>query len=199
MSTEFPHIDEQLDRVRRGAADGVVRAIGDRETQLRQLRRLLVEQESELTAALRADLGKSSFEAYTTEIGFTINEIDLALDQIRSWTKPRRTKLPLHLKPGSAEVVPEPLGTVLIIAPWNYPVQLLLAPLVPAWPRGTPRSSSHRRSRRRRQRRSHVTCPRTSTSGRCKWSPVGCPRPPCCSPSASTTSSTPATAPSGRS
>lgn len=132
MSTEFPHIDEQLERVRRGFTEGVVRAIGDREIQLRQLRRLLVEREDELTTALRIDLGKSAFEAYSTEIGFTVNEIDLALGQLRSWTKPRKTKLPLHLKPGSAEIVPEPLGTVLIIAPWNYPLQLLLAPLVPA-------------------------------------------------------------------
>jgi aldehyde dehydrogenase (NAD+) len=132
MSSEFPHIAEQLDRVRRGYADGVVRAIGDRETQLRQLRRFLVEREDDLTSALHSDLGKSSFEAYSTEIGFTIKEIDLALGEIRRWTKPRKTKLPFHLKPGAAEIVQEPLGTVLIIAPWNYPLQLLLAPLVPA-------------------------------------------------------------------
>ncbi|MFP5488830.1 MAG: aldehyde dehydrogenase family protein [Acidimicrobiia bacterium] len=132
MSSEFSHIDDQLERVRRGFADGVVRAVGDRETQLRQLRRFLVEREDELTAALRSDLGKSAMEAYSTEIGFTINEVDLALSEIRRWTRPERTKLPLHLKPGSAEIVPEPLGTVLVIAPWNYPLQLLLAPLVPA-------------------------------------------------------------------
>lgn len=132
MTGDFPHIDEQLDRVRRGFTDGVVRAIGDRDTQLRQLRRFLVEREDDLTGALRADLGKSAFEAYSTEIGFTINEIDLALDGLRDWTTPRKTRLPLHLRPGSAEIVPEPLGTVLIIAPWNYPLQLLLAPLVPA-------------------------------------------------------------------
>ena len=132
MTSEFPHIAEQLERVRRGYAEGVVRAIGDRETQLRQLRRFLVEREHDLTAALRADLGKSEFEAYSTEIGFTIKEIDLALGELRSWTKPRKAKLPFHLKPGAAEIVQEPIGTVLIIAPWNYPLQLLLAPLVPA-------------------------------------------------------------------
>lgn len=132
MSTDFPQIDEQLELVRRGASTGVIRAVSARETQLRQLRRFLVEREDELTVALRSDLGKSAFEAYSTEIGFTINEIDLALDHLRTWTAPRSTKLPLHLKPGSARLVPEPLGTVLIIAPWNYPLQLLLAPLVPA-------------------------------------------------------------------
>jgi aldehyde dehydrogenase (NAD+) len=132
MSSELPHIDEQLGRVRRGFADGVVRAIGDRETQLRQLRRFLVEREDDLTAALRTDLGKSALEAYSTEIGFTIKEIDLALGELRRWTEPRKAKLPFHLKPGAAEIVQEPLGTVLIIAPWNYPLQLLLAPLVPA-------------------------------------------------------------------
>lgn len=132
MSSEFPHIVEQLERVRRGFHEGAVRAIGDRETQLRQLRRFLVEREDDLTAALRADLGKSALEAYTTEIGFTVNEIDLALDELHGWTKQRRAKLPFHLKPGAARIVQEPLGTVLIIAPWNYPLQLLLAPLVPA-------------------------------------------------------------------
>lgn len=132
MSGEFPHIDRQLEQVRRGFAEGVVRAVGDRETQLRQLRRFLVEREDDLTAALRTDLGKSAFEAYSTEIGFTINEVDLAVRELHRWTAPQRTKLALHLRPGSAEIVPEPLGTVLIIAPWNYPVHLLLAPLVPA-------------------------------------------------------------------
>jgi aldehyde dehydrogenase (NAD+) len=132
MTTAFPHIEARLDRVRRGFDEGVVRAVGDRETQLRQLRRYLVEREEPITAALRTDLGKSSFEAYSTEIGFTINEIDLALSRIRRWTRTRSTRLPMHLKPGSADLHPEPLGTVLIISPWNYPLQLLLAPLVPA-------------------------------------------------------------------
>jgi aldehyde dehydrogenase (NAD+) len=132
MTSQPSRIDEQLERVRRGFADGVVRSVADRETQLRQLRRLLVEREDALAAALRSDLGKSAFEAYSTEIGFTVNEIDLALGALRDWTSPRRTRLPLHLRPGAAEIVPEPLGTVLVIAPWNYPLQLLLAPLVPA-------------------------------------------------------------------
>lgn len=103
-----------------------------RRTQLERLKRMLTEHEETFSSALFRDLGKSSIEAYTTEIGFTVNEIDHTLGHLREWAKPRRTKLPLHLRPGSAQIHPEPLGTVLIIAPWNYPLQLVLAPLVAA-------------------------------------------------------------------
>ncbi len=125
-----------IDRVREGFRDGVVRAVVDRETQLRQLKRLLVEEEGALTQALHDDLGKSAIEAYSTEIGFTLNELEHALGHVRSWTQPQKVRLPLHLRPGSARIVQEPLGTVLIIAPWNYPVQLLLGPLIPAFAAG---------------------------------------------------------------
>jgi aldehyde dehydrogenase (NAD+) len=130
--TAIDDIAAAIDRVRDGYRVGVVRAVLDRETQLRQLKRLLVEQEHVLAQALRADLGKSPFEAYSTEIGFTLNELDHALNHVRSWTQPQKVRVPVHLRPGSARVVQEPLGTVLIIAPWNYPVQLLLGPLIPA-------------------------------------------------------------------
>jgi aldehyde dehydrogenase (NAD+) len=130
--TSVDQIAAAIDRVREGYRDGVVRAVVDRETQLRQLRRLLVEQELVLAEALHADLGKSSIEAYSTEIGFTLNELDHALNHVRSWTQPHKVRVPMHLRPGSARVVQEPLGTVLVIAPWNYPVQLLLGPLIPA-------------------------------------------------------------------
>jgi aldehyde dehydrogenase (NAD+) len=130
--TDIDAIPHVLDRVRSGFADGALRDRSDRETQLRQLRRMLVEQEALFVAALRSDLGKSATEAYSTEIGFTINEIDHTLRHLRAWTSPRKVKLPLHLRPGSARIMQEPFGTVLIIAPWNYPLQLLLAPLVPA-------------------------------------------------------------------
>ena len=93
---------------------------------------MFVEQEDRLIDALVADVGKPRIEAYTTEIAFTINEIDHTLKHLDSWTKPGKVKVPLTFKPGTAQLRPEPLGTVCIIAPWNYPVQLLFAPLVPA-------------------------------------------------------------------
>ncbi|WP_083707163.1 aldehyde dehydrogenase family protein [Intrasporangium flavum] len=98
--------------------------------QLEALRSLIVDHEDELAAALHEDLGKNATEAWVTELGFVVEEIDHTLRHLRSWLRPRRVPVPLSLMPGRARVVREPLGVVLVIAPWNYPVQLLLAPLV---------------------------------------------------------------------
>jgi aldehyde dehydrogenase (NAD+) len=130
--TSIEAIPGIIEHVREGYRAGVMRAVDDRATQLRQMRRMLVEQEPTFAAALGSDLGKSEIEAYTTEIGFTIGEIDHALRHLHSWVRPHKVRLPLHLRPGSARIVQGPLGTVLIIAPWNYPLQLMLAPLIPA-------------------------------------------------------------------
>ena len=125
-------IPDKIAKVREGFRAGTLRDVNDRVTQLRQLKRFLIEEEPAIIEALRSDLGKSAIEAYTTEIGFTINEVDHMLKNIEKWTSPRKVSLPIHQRPGSGRIVPEPLGTVLIISPWNYPLQLLLAPLVPA-------------------------------------------------------------------
>ena len=103
-----------------------------RVAQLRALRALVVDNEAELSEALRTDLGKSAHESWITELGFVVEEIDHTLRHLRSWLKPRRVGVPLALVPGRALVVREPLGVVLVIAPWNYPVHLALAPLVGA-------------------------------------------------------------------
>jgi len=123
---------EQVDRVRKGRDAGAVRDVDARRTQLERLRAMLDEHEAEFAEALRRDLGKSAIEAYLTETGFLLNELDHVLGHLHVWTRPDKVRLPLHLQPGSAKVVPEPLGTVLIIAPWNYPLQLTLAPLIAA-------------------------------------------------------------------
>ncbi len=130
--TSVDRIPEIVQALREGFRSGVVRDIESRRGQLQQLRALFVEQEDRLIDALVADIGKPRLEAYITEIAFTINEIDHTLKHLDSWTKPAKVKMPLTSKPGRATLRPEPLGTVCIIAPWNYPVQLLFAPLVPA-------------------------------------------------------------------
>ncbi|MGW0212509.1 aldehyde dehydrogenase family protein, partial [Streptomyces sp. NPDC003233] len=88
---------------------------------------------ADLAAALRADLGKSSTEAYRTEIDFTIREIDHTLEHLADWLRPEPAPVPAHLgADATAWTQYDPLGVVLVIAPWNYPAQLLLAPMVGA-------------------------------------------------------------------
>ena len=130
--TAVERIPEIVQQLRDGFHSGVVRDIESRRVQLRSLRAMFVEQEDRLIDALVADVGKPRIEAYTTEIAFPINEIDHTLKHLDAWNKPTKIKVPITFKPGSATLRPEPLGTVCIIAPWNYPVQLLFAPLVPA-------------------------------------------------------------------
>ncbi|MDI5963292.1 aldehyde dehydrogenase family protein [Streptantibioticus silvisoli] len=100
--------------------------------QLRALRTLLTEEGETLAAALREDLGKGREEAYRTEIDFTVREIDHTLEHLADWLRPQPAPVPERLSPAKADTVLDPLGVVLVIAPWNYPVQLLLAPVVGA-------------------------------------------------------------------
>jgi aldehyde dehydrogenase (NAD+) len=130
--TAVDAIPEIVQNLREGFSDGLLRENSSRIAQLRQLRLMLVEQEDRLIDALVADLGKPRIEAYMTEIAFTINEIDHTIKHLDSWTKPEKVKVPITFKPATAKIYPQPLGTVCIIAPWNYPIQLLLAPLVAA-------------------------------------------------------------------
>jgi aldehyde dehydrogenase (NAD+) len=103
-----------------------------RKEQLNGIDRMLVEQEQLFAQALHSDLGKSATEAYTTEIAIVRAEIKHALSNLSKWTRPERVALPMNQRPGKAEIHREPLGAVLVIAPWNYPLQLLILPMVAA-------------------------------------------------------------------
>ena len=99
---------------------------------LKKLRKSILENEQEMFNSLKADLNKSAFESYATEIGFVLEEIRTHIKNLRNWTIPEKSSTPITNFPASSYTVFEPLGTVLIIAPWNYPFQLLIAPLVGA-------------------------------------------------------------------
>ncbi len=99
---------------------------------LKTLRSAIEKYETKITAALESDLGKNSFEAYTTETGLLFSEINYALRRLKRWARPRRVGSPLVIWPAVSRVYPVPLGRVLIIAPWNYPFQLQIAPLIAA-------------------------------------------------------------------
>lgn len=111
---------------------GATRSEEWRREQLNKLREVLEERRTEIEAALYEDLHKSVFDSEVTEIGVTISEIRHALGSLRRWMRPRRVATPALLQPASSCVRSEPLGVVLIISPWNYPVNLLLSPLVGA-------------------------------------------------------------------
>lgn len=111
---------------------GATRSLGYRRTQLHKLHDALVAHEPALLAALHADLRKSAYEAYTAELGLVLSEVRHALRCLPAWLKPGRRRTPLLAWPARGFVHPEPYGVVLIIGPWNYPLQLLLSPLVGA-------------------------------------------------------------------
>jgi aldehyde dehydrogenase (NAD+) len=88
--------------------------------------------EAKLFDALKTDLGKPLHEAYPAEVGLVYQELRHTLAHLKRWMKPRGASLPLLLWPGRGAQYPEPLGTALIISPWNYPLQLALSPLIGA-------------------------------------------------------------------
>lgn len=103
-----------------------------RKTQLIQLRQNIIKYENDLLEALKKDLHKPAFEAYAYEIGIVLHELDNAIQNLSRWVQPQPVSTPLfHFKATSA-IHHDPYGTVLIIAPWNYPFQLLFVPLIGA-------------------------------------------------------------------
>ncbi|MBP5721482.1 MAG: aldehyde dehydrogenase [Bacteroidales bacterium] len=113
-------------------AGEATRSIEFRKQQLRKLRAALKKWEKPLCDALWTDLHKSYEEAYMTEIGLVYGEISDALKNVGRWARRRRKPTPLTGVPSSSYIIREPLGCALIMSPWNYPVQLLLSPLVGA-------------------------------------------------------------------
>ncbi len=99
---------------------------------LRKLQRGIQEHEGELLEALRLDLNKSGFEGYMSEIGMVLGEVRHCLKHVRSWAKDQRVSTPMAQFSSKSFVVAEPYGVVLIMSPWNYPVQLCLEPLIGA-------------------------------------------------------------------
>ncbi len=121
-----------VSHLRKFFASGKTRSIDWRVHQLQQLKKMLQENESRFFDALSLDLHKSEQEAWTSEVGFLVSDIKHTLKHIRHWSQPRMVPTPLFAQPGKSYSLPEPLGTVLIIGAWNYPIQLMLAPFIAA-------------------------------------------------------------------
>jgi len=121
-----------LESLRNFFGSGETKSYPFRKEQLQKLKNAVLKHEQDLYDALYTDLKKNKEEAWVTEIGFLIAEINAALKNLRSWMKPVQAKTNLVNFPSSSFVLHEPLGVVLIIGPWNYPLQLLFTPLVGA-------------------------------------------------------------------
>ena len=103
-----------------------------RKKALLRLKRTILYYEKEIEEALYKDLGKSDFEAYMTEVGMTLSELNYAEKHLKGWMKEKRALTPLAQFPAKSFEAVEPYGTVLIIAPWNYPFMLCMEPLIGA-------------------------------------------------------------------
>jgi len=129
---DIADIAEVVASTRRAFETNITKSVEWRVRTLRRLRELIRRHEGALLDALAADLRKPRLEAWVTELGFTTSDIDHTLANLANWMAPERVPTPVAFKPGTSTIVREPVGVVAVIAPWNYPVQLLLVPMVAA-------------------------------------------------------------------
>lgn len=121
-----------VERLRQAFDGGRTRPVEWRLAQLQEVARMMRDHEADFGEALRLDLGKSAFEAMLTELSFVEAEAKYAIRHLDTWMRPVRVRTPLMVQPGRSHIQPEPKGVVLIIAPWNYPLSMVMAPLVGA-------------------------------------------------------------------
>ena len=125
-------IGEDVARLRASFDAGKTRPEAWRRAQLQAIKAMLEDNSQAFTDALAADFGKPTLEALAADIGATSQDVGLALKNLKKWMKPQKASSPIMVQPARSKILSEPLGVVLIISPWNYPVQLLLSPLVGA-------------------------------------------------------------------
>lgn len=115
---------------------GATKNVQFRLKQLRKLRDVIIQNEALIFEALKTDLHKSEFESYATEIGFVLEELSYHIKHLKKWAKPVKVRNPITNFPASSYITFEPKGNVLIMAPFNYPFQLVFVPLIGAMAAG---------------------------------------------------------------
>ncbi|XP_023750826.1 aldehyde dehydrogenase family 3 member F1 [Lactuca sativa] len=121
-----------VEELRQTFKSGKTRGVDWRKSQLRAILRLIEENKDNLYQLLQSELGKHPVESYRDEIGIVKKSVDLALSCIDQWMSPKKGWLPLLFLPASRKLLSEPLGVVLIIGSWNFPISLILDPLIGA-------------------------------------------------------------------
>lgn len=125
-------IDEILKKQKEFYLSGRTKNIKFRIEVLKKLRTQILENEDEILEALSLDLNKHKFEAYETELGIVLEELNLMIKKVKKWSKPEKRKTSLMHYKTSSKLYKEPYGIVLNISPWNYPFQLAMIPLIGA-------------------------------------------------------------------
>lgn len=125
-------IESVYQQQKRFFLDGGTRSVQWRKSMLKQLKQRIREYEPEIEKAIANDFSKPELEIYASETGYVLSEIDHALHDLQQWAQPERVSDSLLTFPSRSYLYKEPYGIALVIAPWNYPFQLALAPVVAA-------------------------------------------------------------------
>jgi len=125
-------MNTQLEALRQYFQSGATQSFDFRLLQLKRLKQVVLDHEQPLYKALYADLKKTDEDAWATEIGFFLSELNYTIKHLQEWMEPKSVPTNLVNMPSTSYTVQEPLGVVCIIAPWNYPFQLLFTPLIGA-------------------------------------------------------------------
>ncbi len=136
ISSPVSNTSTSLHNMRVWVDAGHARSLSFRLSQLRLLKQALLDREAEINRALYEDLRKSPEEVWATELGLVHHEIDSAIRNLKNWMRPKAKTTNLLNWPSQSQIRPEPKGLVLIISPWNYPLQLLLKPAIGAMAAG---------------------------------------------------------------
>ena len=127
-----PSFTELVDGVRATFNSGRTRPMTWRRRQLEGMLQMLKVHEQDFVDAIVSDLGRPVLEAFSADIGHARLQIKHVLKHFEQWARTEKVSPGLLSQPGTAEIIKEPLGVALVIAPWNYPVQLLLEPMAAA-------------------------------------------------------------------
>ncbi len=125
-------MNTQLEALRQYFQSGATQTFDFRLLQLKRLKQVVLDNEQALYKALYADLKKTDEDAWATEIGFFLSELNYTIKHLQDWMRPNPVSTNLVNLPSTSYTIQEPLGVVCIIAPWNYPFQLLFTPLIGA-------------------------------------------------------------------
>ncbi|MEP1448620.1 MAG: aldehyde dehydrogenase family protein [Paraglaciecola sp.] len=130
--TSVTDIAPKIQALKNTFSKGSTKAFAWRVAQLQQIKKMVIENQDDIFAAMQKDLGRCDMESWTAELGGVVTEVEHSIKHLKKWMKPRKVSTPIVAQPGKSYMLPEPLGTILIIGAWNYPLLLVLSPLVAA-------------------------------------------------------------------